>query len=290
MKYVFIAEHEDAFCVSGMCDVLNVSRSGYYDWCVREPSEHARQDVELLKDIRREFEKGRHQYGSPKVWKALRHLGKRHSRKRVARLMAENGLFARKKKRFVRTTRANPAHQPTPNVLNREFDADQPNRKWVSDITHIPTQEGDLYLASTLDLYSRRVVGWAMDEHMDATLTRRAFDMAVQNRQPQAEALHHSDQGSQYSDGGFRADLDARGFIQSMSRKANVWDNAVKESFFAQLELELLADHVFTTRTQAKQEVFDYIEVFYNRIRIHSTLGYLSPVDFEAKFWHGVTN
>lgn len=134
MKYVFIAEHEDAFCVSGMCDVLNVSRSGYYDWCVREPSEHARQDVELLKDIRREFEKGRHQYGSPKVWKALRHLGKRHSRKRVARLMAENGLFARKKKRFVRTTRANPAHQPTPNVLNREFDADQPNRKWVSEI------------------------------------------------------------------------------------------------------------------------------------------------------------
>ncbi len=147
-----------------------------------------------------------------------------------------------------------------------------------------------MYLASTLDLYSRRVVGWAMDEHMDATLTRRAFDMAVQNRQPQAEALHHSDQGSQYSDGGFRADLDARGFIQSMSRKANVWDNAVKELFFAQLELELLADHVFTTRTQAKQEVFDYIEVFYNRIRIHSTLGYLSPVDFEAKFWHGVTN
>lgn len=288
MKYVFIAEHESAFPVSEMCEMLNVSRSGYYDWCMREPSARARQDVELLKDIEREFQKGRRKYGSPKVWKALRHLGKRHSRKRVARLMAENGLFARKTKRFV-TTRANPAHQPAPNVLNREFHADQPNRKWVSDITHIPTQEGDMYLATTMDLYARKIVGWAMDEHMDASLTRRAFDMAVQARQPQADALHHSDQGSQYSDGGFRTDLDAHGFIQSMSRKANVWDNAVKESFFAQLELELLADHAFTTRTQAKQEVFDYIEVFYNRVRLHSTLGYLSPVDFEAKFWHGVT-
>jgi putative transposase len=275
--------------VSELCRVMDVSRSGYYDWCERPPSGRAIEDEELTKDIEREFKKGRRKYGSPKVWQALQQLGQRHSRKRIARLMAANGLFARKKKRFVMTTHANPAHQPAPNLLNREFQADQPNRKWVSDITYIPTKEGDLYLATTMDLYSRMIIGWAMDEHMAASLTRRAFDMAIQKRHPQVGALHHSDRGSQYTDGGFRDDLDNQAMIQSMSRKGNCWDNAVMESFFAQLENELLAQGPFDTRSKGKQEVFDYIEVYYNRIRIHSTLGYLSPVDFEAKHWHGVT-
>jgi putative transposase len=289
VKYVFIAEQEEAFPVSEMCRVMDVSRSGYYDWCDRPPSHRTVEDEQLAKDIEREFKKGRRKYGSPKVWQALQQLGQRHSRKRIARLMAAQGLFARKKKRYVMTTQANPAHQPAPNLLNREFQADQPNRKWVSDITYIPTKEGDLYLATTMDLYSRRIIGWAMDEHMAASLTRRAFDMAIQKRHPQAGALHHSDRGSQYTDGGFRDDLGHQAMIQSMSRKGNCWDNAVMESFFAQLENELLVQGPFDTRSKGKQEVFDYIEVYYNRTRIHSTLGYLSPVDFEAKHWHGVT-
>ena len=194
------------------------------------------------------------------------------------------------------TTQANPAHPHAPNLLDRDFSAEQPNRKWVSDITQIPTQEGDLYLAATMDLYSRMIVGWAMDEHMDASLTRRAFQMALDRRCPQSlpeglpeGLLHHSDCGSQYNDGGFRSDLVNASAVQSMSRKGNVWDNAAMESFFASLEKEVLADHNFATRAEAQTEVFKWMEADYNRTRLHSTLGYLSPHDFEAKHWHGVT-
>jgi putative transposase len=292
VKYGFIAEHEARFGVSEMCSVLGVSRSGYYDWSARPESHHATQDRELLDVITEVFNQERKKYGSPRILQRLRALGRRHSGKRIARLMAQNGLFARKKKRRVITTRANPTHQHAPNLLNREFSVDQPNRKWVSDITQIPTQEGDVYLATTLDLYSRMIVGWAMDEHMDASLTRRAFRMAVDRRCPQdlpAGMLHHSDRGSQYSDGGFRADLANASSVQSMSRKGNVWDNAVMESFFATLEKELLADYNFDNRAQAKTEVFKWIEADYNRRRLHSTLGYLSPHDFEAIHRHGVT-
>jgi transposase InsO family protein len=293
VKYGFIAEHERQFGVSEMCAVLGVSRSGYYDWHGRSESHHAKQDRELLGVITEVFNQERKKYGSPRIHQRLRQLGRRHSAKRIARLMAQNGLFARKQKRRVITTQANPTHQHAPNLLNRDFHAEQPNRKWVSDITQIPTQEGDVYLATTMDLYSRMIVGWAMDEHMDASLTRRAFRMAVGRRCPQSlpvGVLHHSDQGSQYSDGGFRADLANASGVQSMSRKGNVWDNAVMESFFATLDKELLADHDFDTRAQAKTEVFEWIEADYNRRRLHSTLGYLSPFDFEAKHWHAATS
>jgi transposase InsO family protein len=274
-----------------MCTMLGVSRSGYYDWRARPESRHAKQDRELMGVITEMFSQERKKYGSPRIHQRLRQLGRRHSSKRVARLMAQNGLFASKKKRRIITTQTNPTHQHAPNLLNREFSAEQPNRKWVSDITQIPTQEGDVYLATTMDLYSRMIVGWAMDEHMDASLTRRAFHMAADRRCPQglpAGMLHHSDRGSQYSDGGFRADLNNAASVQSMSRKGNVWDNAVMESFFASLEKELLADHNFATRVEAKTEVFQWIEAVYNRRRLHSTLGYLSPHDFEANLWHGV--
>jgi len=281
-----------------MCELLGVSRSGYYNWCARPESRHAQQDRELLEVITAEFHQARKKYGSPRILHRLRQLGRRHSSKRIARLMAQNGLFACKKKRRVITTQANPAHPHAPNLLDRDFSAEQPNRKWVSDITQIPTQEGDLYLAATMpkvpvgDLYSRMIVGWAMDEHMDASLTRRAFQMALDRRCPQClpeGLLHHSDRGSQFSDGGFRADLSNASVMQSMSRKGNVWDNAAMESFFASLEKEVLADHNFATRDEAKTEVFKWMEADYNRTRLHSTLGYLSPHDFEAKHWHGVT-
>ena len=285
-----------------MCELLGVSRSGYYDWCARPESRHAQQDRELLEVITAEFHQARKRYGSPRILHHLRQLGRWHSSKRIARLMAQNGLFACKKKRRVNTTQANPAHPHAPNLLDRDFSAEQPNRKWVSDITQIPTQEGDLYLAATMpkvpvgDLYSRMIVGWAMDEHMDASLTRRAFQMALDRRCPQSlpeglpeGLLHHSDRGSQFSDGGFRADLSNASVMQSMSRKGNVWDNAAMESFFASLEKEVLADHNFATRDEAKMEVFKWMEADYNRTRLHSTLGYLSPHDFEAKHWHGVT-
>ena len=217
-------------------------------------------------------------------------MERKHSSKRVARLMTESGLKAGKKRRKRSTTQADEAHVHAANLLNREFSAEAPNRKWVSDIKQIETDEGVLYLAATLDLYSRRAVGWAMDASMSATLTRSALRMAIQWRRPQAGLLHYSDRGSQYSDSGFREDLTKSSSIQSMSRKGNVWDNAVMESFYATLEKELLVDHKFATCEQAKTEVFCWIETIYNRTRMHSTLGYLSPIEFEAKNWHGVTN
>jgi putative transposase len=283
VRYVFIAEQEERFPVCEMCRVMDVSRSGYYDWCERAPSPRAIEDEALTKAIEREFKKGRRKYGSPKVWRALQQLGQRHSRKRVARLMKAAGLYGRKKKRNRCTTKANPSHRPSENLLNREFTADGPNRKWLSDITQIDTEEGPLYLAVTLDLYARRVVGWAMDDTMEATLTRRSFEMAVERRKPQPGLLHHSDRGSQFTDQGFRQDLRDQDAIQSMSRKANCWDNAPMESFFAQLEIELLQDRHFLTHAQTKQEVFDYVEIYYNQIRIHSANGYLSPAQYEAK-------
>lgn len=284
MRYGFVKQQSQGYAIRDLCRVMNVSPSGYYAWRSRGKSQHALEDERLLADIRRIHTEGRRKYGSPKIWHKLIELGQRHSRKRVARLMAENGLFGRKRKRFVVTTKANPTHEPAPNVLNREFHADAPNTKWLSDITQIPTDEGDVYLAVTLDLFSRRAVGWAMDDNMEAALTRRAFEMAVLRRQPDPGLLHHADRGSQYTDSRFRNDLREHACVESMSRKGDCWDNAPMESFFAQLEVELLQDRHFTTRAQAIQEVFDYIETFYNRIRIHSALGYLSPADFEARY------
>ena len=275
-------DHEARFTISAMCGMLKVSRSGYHAWRVRPASKHEQTDAELGDSLRELFEANRGKYGSPRLGQLLRRQGRAHSSKRIARVMAESGLFARKKRRRTGTTKANPTHVKAPNLLNREFTAEQPNRKWVSDIKQIETGEGFLYLAATVDLYSRMAVGWAMDERMEASLTRRAFQMAVNRRGSFAGALHHSDQGSQFSDAGFRQDLIRNGTTQSMSRKGNVWDNAAMESFFATLTKELLQDHRFATREQAKMEVFKWIETDYNRTRLHSTLGYLSPLEFEA--------
>lgn len=283
MKYAYISEQQSKYPVQTMCHVLEVSKSGYYAWLHHGESARAGEDRELLREIERIHDESGKRYGSPRVWQALRRINRKHSRKRIARLMAQKGLFARKKKRFKYTTRADPTHQHSENLLARNFHADEPNRKWVSDIKQIPTDEGDLYLAVLMDLYSRRVVGWAMDDNMEATLTVKALEMAMQQRDPELDLLAHSDRGSQFSAEVYREVLSQHGCVQSMSRKGNCWDNAAMESFYSTLEFECLRDRHFTTRAQAKTEVFTYIETFYNRKRLHSTLDYLSPEEFEAK-------
>lgn len=283
MKFGYIFEQHNQYPVQTMCQVLEVSKSGYYAWRQRGESIHAQEDRELLGEIERIHEDSGKRYGSPRVWQVLRKAGRKHSRKRVARLMVKRGLFARKKRRFVHTTQADPTHVPSANLLARDFHAAEPNRKWVSDIKQIPTEEGDLYIAVHLDLYSRKVVGWAMEDNMESALTIQSMRMALQQRQPEANLLTHSDRGSQYSAEFYRAVLSQRGCQQSMSRKGNVWDNAPMESFFSTLEFECLRGHHFQTRAEAKTEVFTYIETFYNRVRLHSTLNYLSPEEFEAQ-------
>ena len=282
MRYQFIHTCADGLPISGLCAYLDVSRSGYYDWLKRKPSPRAQEDQHLGDLIETEFHRHRDTYGSSRMCDRLRQLGRRHGRRRVSRLMAQRALMARKKRRFVRTTVADPSRRPAPNLLNREFTAEAPNRKWVSDITLIPSDEGDLYLAATMDLWSRRIVGWSIQHTMEEGLVQRAFDMAVLQRWPDAGLLHHSDQGSQYTANGFREQLRQRQAVESNSRKGNVWDNAVMESFFSTLEMELLRQKRFRTCAEAIQEVFIYIEIFYNRQRMHSALGGRSPAEFEA--------
>jgi transposase InsO family protein len=283
MKYRFIESCEADLPVQAVCRYLGVSRSAYYQWRQHRPGLRMQEDVELSRIIEIEFHKHRRTYGSPRMRDRLRELGRRHSRRRIRRLMEANGLIARKIAGFVTTTQADPSHQPAPNVLNREFTADGPNRKWVSDITCIPTDEGNLYLAATMDLWSRMIVGWAVRESMQVSLVQQAFDMAVRHRWPDPGLLHHSDRGSQYTAQGFRQQLHQHDMVESHSRKGNVWDNAAMESFFSSLEMELLRNKRFHTKAEAIQEVFIYIEVFYNRQRIHTALGGRSPAQFEAE-------
>jgi putative transposase len=283
VKFTFISRQRQAFPVQAMCQVLQVSTSGFYAWRRRGESARTHEDHALLSEIERIHAESGRRYGSPRVWQALRMAGRKHSRKRVARLTAQRGLFARRKKRFVHTTQADPAHPASDNLLQRDFHADTPNRKWVSDIKCVPTEEGDLYLAVTLDLFSRRVVGWAMEGTSGTMLPLKALHMAIEQRQPAPHALLHSDRGSQYTAAAYRQVLDEHELQQSMSRKGNVWDNAAMEAFFSTLAFECLQGRRFKTREQAKQEVFSYIETFYNRKRLHSTLGYMSPSAFEAQ-------
>lgn len=282
MKYSFIKDAARSLPVDGLCDYLNVSRSGYYAWLARRPGKRAEEDVELGELVAAEFRRSRKTYGSRRIRDQLRRLGRAHSRRRISRMMSSKQLVARKTRRFVATTVADPARRAAPNVLNREFQADGPNRKWASDITLIPTGEGYLYLATTMDLWSRRIVGWSIQEKMGEGLVEQAFNMAVEQRWPNPGLLHHSDRGSQYTARSFRAELRRRRMVESNSRKGDVWDNAAMESFYSTLEMELLRQNHFVTRAEAIQEVFSYIEVFYNRQRIHSALGGRSPAEFEA--------
>lgn len=281
-----MSAHEHEFRVNVMCRVLRLSRSGYYAWRRRVPSSRAQANETLREQICEVFRVSRQTYGSPRLQQALQAQGLVCSRKRVARLMRLDGLVAKKtRRRKPQTTQRDPQATPAPNRLHQDFSAPAPDRKWAGDITYIDTAEGWLYLAVILDLYSRRVVGWAMDEHMQASLVQQAWQMAVSQRDPSAELLHHSDQGSQYTSALYQQSLTAFQCQVSMSRVGNCYDNAVAESFFATLKAEC-ADHPFATRAQARTAIFEYIEAWYNRQRLHSTLGYLSPVAFERKPRH----
>jgi transposase InsO family protein len=281
-----MVSHESEYGVKRMCRVLGVSRSGYYAWRSRGQSQRAKANARLLVRIREEYQLSRKTYGSPRIHAALQGKGVTCSRKRVARLMHLDHIAARKAhRRLPRTTQRNPDAMPAPNLLNQDFSSPAPDRKWVSDITYIDTAEGWLYLASVLDLFSRRVVGWAMDEHMEASLVQQAWNMAVLQRQPSSGLLHHSDQGSQYTSEVYQQSLAVYNCQVSMSRSGNCFDNAAMESFFSTLKTECARDQ-FATRTQARMAIFEYIEGWYNRQRSHSALGYLSPAEFELKSRH----
>lgn len=281
MKFACILAEKAHFPVSLMCNCLQVSRSGFYAWLRRPPSQRSRENDALLVRIREAHDLSRRRYGSPRVHKALRKEGESAGRHRIARLMRLAGLRGKKKRNFVRTTDSRHDQPVAANVLDRCFDVKAPNTAWASDITYIPTGEGWLFLAVVLDLYSRRVVGWAMSDVIDTRLAVSALEMALAQRQPGTGLLHHSDRGTQYASHEYQLLLHQRGIQSSMSRVGDCWDNAVAESFFATLKTELVHDRRYATRQEAKAEVFEYIEVFYNRQRLHSSLGYETPVAFE---------
>jgi putative transposase len=284
MKYTFIRAHEEDFQVRRMCRVLAVGRSGYYAWRQRKPSSRAQANQALLALIASEHQASRTTYGSPRIQAALRRKGMRYGRHRIARLMRSHQIVARHKRKWrPTTTQRAPGVLPAPNVLAQDFTASAPNEKWVSDFTYIETQQGWLYLAVVLDLYSRRVIGWSMRQTMDTELVLAALRMALRDRQPAAGVLHHSDQGSQYTADTYCAMPTAALAQLSMSRGGNCYDNAVIESFFATLKTECVTDP-FPTRALARTTIFEYVEVWYNRQRMHSSLGYLSPVEYEKAF------
>lgn len=266
-----------------MCEWLEVSRSGYYAWLRRPPSKRSQEEIELKASIREAHRRGRGTYGSPRVTEQLRSEGLSTGRHRVARLMREQGLRGLPRRRGFRvaTTQTDSSLAVAPNTLDRGFSVSQVDQVWVADLTYLETEEGWLYLAAILDLGSRRVVGWAMEENLATPLPLRALRMALGHRKP--AQLHHSDRGCQYASHAYRAELARHGIDCSMSRRGNCWDNAPMESFFSTLKRELAHRSAWQTRHQARQDVFDYIEVFYNRQRQHSALNYLTPTAFEDK-------
>ena len=279
-----MADHHQEYPVTVMCHVLEVSVSGYYAWCKREPSQHCREDAELAKQIKIAFQKKRCVYGSPRIHAELRTQGIHCTRKRVARLMREQELVAKRPRHRTVTTQSEEGATFAPNLLQQDFHADEPNQKWVSDTTYIWTQEGWLFLAVVLDLFSRMVVGWSMAAVQDATLVINALNMALTRRCPQAGLVVHSDRGNTYTSNRYLTLLQQNHIQVSMSRTANCYDNAAMESFFHSLKGECLDQESFQTRTQARLCTFDYIETFYNRTRRHSTLHYLSPIEFEHRW------
>lgn len=283
MSYPFIAEHAKLYPVSTLCRVLEVSVSGYYDWQKREPSRHEREDGKLAKQIHRLFYAKRQVYGSPRIHAELAAQGIRCSKERVARLMREMELVAKRHRKRPMGTLRRKGAPGAPNLLNREFSASAPNAKWVSDTTYVWTAEGWLYLAVILDLFSRLVVGWAMGASNDEELVTLALEMALVRRSPPREMLLHSDQGSPYTSTGYLARLAASGIVVSMSRTGDCYDNAAMESFFSTLKGECVERQAFETRQEARLTIFEYIECFYNRERRHSTLQYLSPVAYEQQ-------
>ena len=281
MKYAFIRNHAAEHPVTLLCQTLGVSRSGYYDWKRRKPGMRQQANSRLLDEIREIHVEVMETYGSPRMHVELRERGHQVSRGRVERLMRTHGIQAKQSKRHKRTYTHRQTQEAEVNHLGRQFHAIAPNEKWVSDITFIPTREGWLYLAIVLDLFSRAIVGWAMHHRPDGQLVRDALAMAIQSRERPRKTLVHSDQGSQYTAAAYRADLAARAMTCSMSRKGECHDNAVAESFFHTLKNELVHAADFRSRSEARQAIFKYIELFYNRKRRHSYLNYVAPLQYE---------
>lgn len=281
MKHQFIADHQDAHSVTALCRALKVSRGGYYAAQSRPPSHRARANAELLARIRRIHATSRENYGAVKTLTVLRREGIVCGLKRVARLRRLHGIEAKRRRRFKQAYAARHSEPPAPNLLNRNFAVQAPDRVWATDITFVPTHEGWLYVAVVVDLYSRRVVGWAMHRRINLPLVIEALTMAIEQRRPNPGLVHHSDQGQLYLATTYRHLLTAHGMVQSMSRKGDCYDNAVVESFFSNLKNELTWHRSFATRDEARSAIFDYIELFYNRERIHQTLDYVSPMQYE---------
>jgi transposase InsO family protein len=270
------------YTIVALCRNLEVSKAGYYSWRGRKPSARDRADDELSEQIRAIHRDSKQRYGAPNVHATLRKQGVRIGRKRVARLMKSHALRGKKaSRRRVITTESTHNYPVAPNVLNRQFEQSAPNRAWAADITYFSTKQGWLYLAIVLDLFSRRVVGWSMSQYIDAELVLSALSMGIQTRLPAPGLLVHTDRGSQFACRDYRSFVEAHAISASMSRKRDCWDNAVVESFFASMKCEIKPEQVWSTRSEARSQIFEYIEVWYNRQRQHSSLGYLSPAEFE---------
>lgn len=281
MKFALVDAEKADHAIARMCSLLGVSRSGYYAWRERSPSDRARQDERLRVLIRESHERSKTRYGSPRVHRELAKNGVQVSRKRVIRLMQADGLVGRQRRRYKCTTMSDHNQPVAANLLDRRFEADAPNQRWVGDTTelYIGESRAKLYLAAILDLYSRFIVGWAVSAVNDRHLCIKALDMALRRRCPDAGLLHHSDQGSTYASEDYQRELEKHGIVCSMSRRGNCYDNAVMESWFSTLKSELAED--FESYGVAKAELFDYIEVFYNQQRLHSSIGYATPAEYE---------
>lgn len=284
MKFAFVHAEKANFPVTALCRVLGVTRQGYYASQKRGLSQRAKKDVELRQRISTVHRESRMTYGSPRIRAQLRREGLAVSKRRIEKNMRVLGLFGRMPRRFRVTTRSDPSHRVEPNLLARNFKASRPNERWVTDITYISTEEGWSYLAAVIDLYSRAVVGWALETTLTTELPLRALHESLRRRRPESKLLHHSDRGCQYTSEAYRQELARNGIEVSMSRKGNCWDNAVAESFFSTLKAELIHRQKWETREKLRAEVFEYIEVFYNRRRLHSSVGYKPPAEVEREY------
>jgi transposase InsO family protein len=282
VKYDFVKEHAGEFRIASLCRVLRVSRSGYYGWLTRPESARAREDRGLVEHIHAVHLKGRRSYGSVRTWQVLNRNGIRCGKHRVARLRKAQGIEALRTRRFRYRQAAHEQNPPAPNHLQRVFEAKAPNQVWAGDVTYIPTRSGWLYLAVLLDLHSRKVVGWCMRHAPDLGLIQGALEMALLHRKPNPGLIHHTDRGQVYRSRVYQDLLAEHGMRMSMSRTGDPYDNAAVESFFSTLKNDLVHHRRYATREEAKQEIFEFIEVFYNRQRAHTYLGYRSPVEFEG--------
>lgn len=283
MKYRFISENLREYPRGLSCRILGVSRTGYYQWQKRRYKQKRLKEAKYLLLIRKHYRLSRGRYGLLRLTREIRREGHLINKKRIYRLMRKHGIFSRTKKKFKVTTKQNYAATVSPNLINGCFEAERFNQIWTSDITYIWTKEGWMYLAVILDVYNREIIGWSVNQKATADLVLNALRMAINNRKPSEGIIFHSDRGSQYTSNRFRNVLNHYGFLQSMSGKGNCYDNAITESFFSTLKKELVYLTSFETRDQAATEIFEFIEIFYNRKRLHSALDYHSPIEFKMK-------